>query len=187
LEGELVDEQESYEMLNETLVGQRRNLREREEILSKHQAVLWRRQGKAEGGKQDEKIDLGPVLSQLEAVRHQQGEELQKLEGQIQQMREAIGQMEGTIHRQTGEQEAKRYEIKQLEQNLQGQRGTVAELWGRVNLYQEMLQPIQDNLSQLRQKLEEIRGGLNQAQESGDSQTQAIASLQEILASLTKG
>ena len=185
LEGELADEQENYEMLNETLVGQRRSLREREEVLSQHQAVLERRLGKADGGKQNEKIDLGPVLSQLEGQRHQHGEELQKLEAQIQQMREAIAQMEGTIHRQSGEQEAKRYEIKQLEQNLQNQRGTVAELWGRVNLYQEMLQPVQDNLSGLRQKLEAVGTQLSQVQEKADHQMQAIAQLREVLGSLT--
>ena len=38
-------------MLNRTLVGQRRNLIEREEVLEQHEAVLLRRQGLAnEGG-----------------------------------------------------------------------------------------------------------------------------------------
>ncbi|OCR01526.1 hypothetical protein BCD67_18715 [Oscillatoriales cyanobacterium USR001] len=185
LEGELADEQENYNMLNETLVGQRRSLREREEVLNQHSAVLERRLGKADGGKNNEKIDLGPVLSQLEGVRHQQGEELERLENQVQQLREAIAAMEGTIHRQSGEQEAKRYEIKQLEQNWLASRATVAELWGRVNLYQEMLQPVQDSLNGLRQKLEGTTGVLNQVQEAGDRQAQAIAQLREMLASLT--
>lgn len=185
LEGELADEQENYNMLNETLVGQRRSLREREEILNQHSAVMERRLGRADGGKNNEKIDLGPVLSQLEGVRHQQAEELKRLEGQVQQLRDAIAGMESNIHRQSGEQEAKRYEIKQLEQNLVVSRGTVAELWGRVNLYQEMLQPVQNSLSGLRQKLEGTTGVLNQVQEAGDRQAEAIAQLREMLASLT--
>lgn len=185
LEGELADEQENYNMLNETLVGQRRSLREREEILNQHSAVLERRLGRADGGKNNEKIDLGPVLSQLEGVRHQQAEELKRLEGQVQQLRDAIAGMEGNIHRQSGEQEAKRYEIKQLEQNLVASRGTVAELWGRVNLYQEMLEPVQNSLNGLRQKLEGTTGVLNQVQEAGDRQAEAIAQLREMLASLT--
>lgn len=184
LETELAEEQESYEMLNESLVGSRRNLREREEILSQHQAVLWRRVGNPEAQKQDEKIDLGPVLGQVEAARQQQAEELQKLESQVQQMREAIGQMETAIHRQTGEQEAKRYEFKQLEENLLNQRSAVAEVWGRVNLYQEMLQPVQEQLNGLRQKLETGVNLLNQVQETGDRQGQAIAQLRQVLLNL---
>jgi len=185
LEGELADEQENYNMLNETLVGQRRSLREREEVLNQHSAVMERRLGRADGGKNNEKIDLGPVLSQLEGVRHQQAEELKRLEGQVQQLRDAIAGMESNIHRQSGEQEAKRYEIKQLEQNLVGSRGTVAELWGRVNLYQEMLQPVQNSLNGLRQKLEGTTGVINQVQEAGNRQAEAIAQLREMLASLT--
>lgn len=184
LETELAEEQESYEMLNESLVGSRRNLREREEVLSQHQAVLWRRVGTHEAHKQDEKIDLGPVLGQLEVARGQQAEEQQKLESQLQQMREAMAQMEAAIHRQSGEQEAKRYELKQLEQNLQSQRHAVAELWGRVNLYQEMLQPVQDHLNGIRQKLEAATNLVNQVEATGEHQGQAIAQLRQLLVSL---
>jgi len=45
LETELAEEQDRYRMLNETLVGQHQNLRERQQFMSQHQAVLWRRQG----------------------------------------------------------------------------------------------------------------------------------------------
>ena len=67
LESERTDEQDRYQLLDESLVGSRRNLREREEILNQHQRVLRRRQGIAESnGSDNQKIDLGPVLSQLE-------------------------------------------------------------------------------------------------------------------------
>jgi len=42
---ELEEEQESYGMLNESLVGSRRNLREREDVLLQHRIVLARRTG----------------------------------------------------------------------------------------------------------------------------------------------
>jgi hypothetical protein len=38
-ENELAEEQDCYQMLDETLVGQRRNLREREEILTQTSGV----------------------------------------------------------------------------------------------------------------------------------------------------
>jgi len=185
LENELADEQDGYQMLNETLVGQRRNLRERDGLLSQHRAVLLRRQGNADPATQENDIDLGPILSQIEAQRQQQVEELQKLESQIEQMRGAIDQAQGMVNTQATEQENKRNELKQLEQALLDRRSAAAETWGRVNLYQEMLQPIQDNVDGLRQRLDGVLGTVTQFQETGEHQGQAIAEMRQILASLT--
>ena len=188
LENELAEEQDCYQMLDETLVGQRRNLREREEILNQHQRVLRRRQGIAEyDGQDNQKIDLGPVLSQLDGQRQQQSEELQKLESQVEQMRLSISQAQGMIDHQAGEQEATRNQIKQLEQNLLSSRTALAELWARVNVYQEMLQPYQDRVNEMRQKLEAIASTLAQVQETGDYQLQSIAQMREVIVSLMSG
>ncbi|MEG3919196.1 pilus motility taxis protein HmpF [Microcoleus sp. T3_A4] len=185
LENEMADELESYQMLNETLVGQRLRLQEREDVLKQHQAVLWRRLGTANAPKQERgDIDLGPIVAQLDTQRQQQSQELQRLENEIQQVREAISQMEANVNRQNGESEAKRYELKQLEQNLFNQKGAVAQLWGRVNVYQEMLQPVQDNLTALRQKLEAVAGELDRVQETGDEQGRIVSDLRQVLSGL---
>jgi chromosome segregation ATPase len=185
METELAEEQDRYQMLDETLVGQRRNLREREEILNQHQRVLRRRQGVVESNSSDNpKIDLGPVLSQLEAQRQQQVEELQKLESQIEQMRHSISQADEMIRHQSGEQEAKLQELQSFEQNCQSLKESIAQLWGKVNLYQETLQPRQDALNEIRQTLEAIAYALNQIQETGDYQLQAIAEMQQTIGSL---
>ena len=185
LENEMADELESYQMLNETLVGQRLRLQEREDVLKQHQVVLWRRLGTANAPKQEGgDIDLGPIVAQLNSVRQQQSQELQRLEKEIQQVREAISQIEANVNRQNGESEAKRYELKQLEQNLFNQKGAVAELWGRVNVYQEMLQPVQDNLKGLRQKLESAAGELDRVQETGEQQDRVISDLRQALSGL---
>jgi chromosome segregation ATPase len=64
LENEMADELESYQMLNETLVGQRLRLQERENVLKQHQAVLWRRLGTANPQKTEPgQIDLGPIVT----------------------------------------------------------------------------------------------------------------------------
>jgi chromosome segregation ATPase len=184
LENEMADELESYQMLNETLVGQRLRLREREDVLSQHQTVLWRRLGTANPQKQDREMDLGPIIAQLDTQRQQQGNDLQRLEKEIQQLRDVIAQIDGNVNRQNGELEAKRYEIKQLEQNVFNQKGAVAELWGRVNVYQEMLQPVQDNLRGLREKLEGMAGILDRSVQSGEQQAQVVAQLREVLSGL---
>ncbi|HEY9652016.1 MAG TPA: pilus motility taxis protein HmpF [Coleofasciculaceae cyanobacterium] len=185
LETELAEEQDRYQMLDESLVGSRRNLREREEIINQHQRVLQRRQGVVESqGLDNQKIDLGPVLSQLEAQRQQQEVALQKLESQIQQMRLSISQAEEMIRHETDEQENQLAQLQSLEENWYSMRASVTELWGKVNLYQEMLQPRQESLNEIRQKLEAIADALNQIQETGDYQLQAIAELQQTINSL---
>jgi chromosome segregation ATPase len=185
LETELAEEQDRYQMLDETLVGQRRNLREREEILNQHQRVLRRRQGVAESNASDNQtIDLGPILNQLEAQRPQQEEELRKLESQIEQMRMSITQAEDLIRHQAGEQEAKQRELQSLEQNWQSMKESLVELSAKVNLYEEMLQPRQEGLNEIRQKLEEIAQTLHQIQETGDYQLQAIAEMKQTISNL---
>ena len=185
LETELAEEQDRYQMLDESLVGSRRNLREREEIWNQHVRVLRRRQGVVESnGLDNHKIDLGPVLNQLEAQRQQQEEELQKLENQIEQMRRTISQAEEMIRHQAGEQEAKLAQLQSLEQNWYSTRASAAELLGKVNLYQETLQPRQDGLNEIQQKLEAIADALSQLQETGDYQLQAIAQMQQMISSL---
>lgn len=185
LENDLADEQDGYQMLNETLVGQRRNLQARKSVLKQHQTILRRRQGLPEPEGTESVIDLGPVISQIDAQRQQQAEELQKLEAQIEQMKGAIQQAEEMINQQGTEQERKRNELKQFEFDVNSRRSSVAEMQGRVNLYQDLLQPVQDAVDQLRHKLETIAGSINQVQEANDQQMQAVAEMRHMLVSLT--
>ena len=185
LEAALADERDSYQFLNETLVGQRQNLQKRKQILSQHSSVLWRRQGNSELNiQEDNNIDLKPILIQFSAQRQQQTQELQKLEHEIEQMRSSIQQAQASIDHQNREQEMKRQELQNLEQNLLSLRTAAAECWGRVNLYQEMLQPIQDSLDGLRHNLEAIASTLDQVQQTGDYQLQTIAQMRQSLLSL---
>jgi chromosome segregation ATPase len=183
LETELADEQDSYQMLNDTLVGQRRTLREREEVLNQHQAILRRRKGITDDT-QDNKIDVGPILLQIDAQRQQQAEEMQRLERQIEQVRGAVQQAQEIVNNQSNEQESKQNTLKQTEQSLQARRAEAAELWGRVKLYEEALQPIQDCVDELRQKLEQLAASMSQVQEAGDYQLQAITEMRQLVTTL---
>lgn len=185
METELAEEQDRYQMLDETLVGQRRNLREREEVLNQHQRVLRRRQGITESNSSDnQKIDLGPVLSQIEAQRQQQEQELQKLESQIAQMRISISQAEEMIRHRSESHDVSSGELQNIEQNWYVTRESLAQLWGKVNVYEETLQPSMDGLNEIQQKLEAIAQALTQIQEIGDNQLQAIADMRQTINSL---
>ncbi|BAU10305.1 hypothetical protein LEP3755_07890 [Leptolyngbya sp. NIES-3755] len=175
LETELVDEQDAYEFLHQTLVGQRRSLKEKEVILRQHKMVLVRRGGAEPDG---DGIDFSIVFAQIEAQRQKQSEELQQIEVQIREIEAAMQQAQDQVNGQTGEQDEKRNELKQIEEALQAQRVAAAEIAGRVALYQEMLQPIQDSIASMGQHLEAI------AQSGG--QYAAIEEMKAVISSLTQ-
>lgn len=185
LERELAEERDRYQMLNETIVGQLRNLRERKEILFQHQAVLARRLGKPVETVSEGYVNIEMILTQLKEQRQLMGEELQKLAQEIEQIQQNIQQAEAALASQVREYESKSGEFAQLEETLQEKRALVAQLWGKVNVYQEMLQPLQDHLNDLRQKLEEAFRYLNQLQETGNFQLEALTSMRQVFASLT--
>jgi chromosome segregation ATPase len=185
LELELTDEKDLYQMLNSSLVGQRRNMLQHQKFLKQHQAVLLRRQGHPVAEEEEgNKVNLEPVLLQIETQRQQYSQEIQKLEREIDQIRSGIELNQGMIDNQTHDLDEKRQELKAIEENLLSLRRTTAEYCGRVDLYQETLQPIQDSLDGLRQKLQGIAESLDQFQETGDYQVQAIAQLRHTLQGL---
>ncbi|MEH2168753.1 MAG: pilus motility taxis protein HmpF [Nostoc sp.] len=182
LELELTDEKDLYQMLNSSLVGQRRNMLQHQKFLKQHQAVLLRRQGRPVTEEEsNNKINLEPILLQIETQRQQYSQEIQKLEREIEQIRSGVELNQGMIDNQTHDLDEKRQELKAMEENLLSLRRTTAEYYGRVNLYQEALQPIQNSLDGLRQKLQGIRESLDQFQETADYQVQAIAQLRHTL------
>lgn len=183
---ELERNSDEYKFLNETIEGQRSSLGQKEQILSQHQVVLWRRQGRTISHESaNHHVDVSPIIQQMENQGQKHTEELQKLENLIQELQENINQSQSAIEQQTKDQENKRNELKQQEENLVVQKTTIAETWGRLNIYQEMLEPVQNRLNEIRQKLEEIAGGCQQIQEYGNYQYQTISEMQQIISSLT--
>ena len=184
VEEELADEQDRYEMLNKTVEGQLRIIRERKEILAQHEAVLSRRLGKPMSSSSDSQLDFGPILNTIEAQRQQMAEELQSLEREIEQMRQSIQQAQGMIDHQAGDMARQQAELRQLEETLVARRTAAAQMWGKVGLYEEMLQPVQERLKEVRSSLEGAAGDLNQVQETGDYQLQLIAQLRQFIQGL---
>ncbi|BAZ02377.1 hypothetical protein NIES37_63890 [Tolypothrix tenuis PCC 7101] len=185
LEMELADEKDLYQMLNESLVGQRRNLLQRQNLLKQHKTILLQKQGQTVVNEPEAaKIDLGPILLQTENLRQIQSQDLQKLEHEIEQMHSGIELAQGMIDNHNHDLEQQQQELKAMEENLLKLRTATSECWGRVNLYQEALQPIQDSLDDLRQKLQAMVEALGQIQETGDYQLQAIAQMRHTLLDL---
>jgi chromosome segregation ATPase len=185
LESELTDEKDAYQFLHETLVGQQRNLQEKESVLKQHRVILARRQGKSLP-KEDGMVDLSPVLGQMEGFRQQQQEKLQQVEADLEQARLAIEQSEGDIAQQTQSLEAKQQELQQTEDSLQEQRILFGEMQGKVKLYEEMLQPIQDSVGNLRKTIEEVAGQAAQLQSQEVAQQSAVGQMHDMLNGLMR-
>ncbi len=184
VESNLDFERQRYQMLDETLVGQRRSLRERADLLTQHQSILARRQGKAPADRGEARIDLGPVLSQLESQKQQQSEELRKLEAQIEQLRSAVAQTQDLLGPQATNQEQRRHELQELEHQHRSQLQSTSELWGKVNTFQELLQPTQDGVDALRHQLQSTLDSLTQTDQGSYTQRQAVADLQQAVQAL---
>lgn len=183
-QAELVDEQDAYQMLNETLVGQRRTLREREEKMQQHQAVLWRRQGGSGDANPNGLVSFESVMAELNTQQQQQSQQQDALKTEIEQLQRAMIQTQENLERQTHQQQEKRQHIRSDEYSLREQYQFLAQLQGQVNLHQGLLQPLTDCLNQLRQQLEQTDGELHQLQDVAGQQAQTWAELKAILEGL---
>lgn len=185
LENELSDEQESYRMLYETLVGQRRNLHEREAVLRKHEAILARREGLPIEDGQGSDIDLEPVISKITELESQLNEEIGAIQQQISQLQNEVSSQEGETNQRADEQANLLNQLKQDEQEFQDRRASVAERWGNINKAQHVLDMLQSSITAFREKLEAIQQLIGQFQETNDYQLQAISEMQQVVQSLS--
>ncbi len=160
-ESDLGEEQERKGMLDETLVGQRRNLRERQSILSQYVRVLRRRQGAIAIDENIPRINLDPIILQLEELQNNAEEERQRLETEIEHLQQSLRQIEEMMKQQETEQQTKAKALQIEEETWQQARGEVMQLQIRLSIYEEALQPLQDSLTEIRQRLDNLAQWLN--------------------------
>ncbi|TVQ10152.1 MAG: hypothetical protein EA368_08085 [Leptolyngbya sp. DLM2.Bin27] len=176
---ELAEEEDRYQMLNATLVGQRRNLIERDEVLAQHQAVLRRRQGLAVEEVPVSAIDLEPLLNTIDAQRQETTNKIQTLEAEIKQTQESIARLKQDLENSEATLATQRSEVEAFESSLQQQRQDLASLAGKLAVCEELLNPAQESVNGLKQSLDNLAGGVTKLQEVNDYQLQAIAELRQ--------
>jgi len=184
MENELNDEQESYKLLDEALIGQRRTLREREEVLNLHRMVLDRRRGAEQRDDADRGVDLRPVLTAMSEQLKQQEAAVEQGRQEVERLRAELAPEQEALDQQAQAQEAAKQELWQKEEALMEQQRLCAEHWGKVRVYEELLQAVQDRVGSLQQKLESLAGILAQIQESSGQHGQLIAEVQGIIQGL---
>lgn len=157
LEEELSEEQERKRMLDETLVGQRRNLKERQEVLLQHVKILRRRQGIVDIDDSIPNINLDPVIQQLETRKHKLQGDRSQLEKNLQNTRQGLEQIETMIQQLDQQLQAKRHAYTQEEQILQQLHQEIVDLSVKGEILRSKLQPLQDQLDIIKPRLEEIQ------------------------------
>lgn len=154
LAGELEDERQRCNLLNQALEGQRQNIREKEAIYKIHKQVLEARKDPAS----QQGISLIPILSELEHQFHEYSVAVNQLAEELQQAYTDLESLRHDLEERRKLQQQQKDQLTQEEQVLIEEQRLLAAKRGQANLLREILQPVQDRLNHLRQSLE----GLNQ-------------------------
>ena len=162
LEQELADEREAKKMLDETLVGQRRSLKERHERFLQHSRILKRRQGIFDLEAQLQTIDLEPIKNAVALQQKQLSEQKESLELEIITIEQKIITLKADVEQKISQEKILSSNLQQQRDTIEKQNLTIAEIQAQLNFYQENLQPLQDSLNQIRENLEAISSSVSQ-------------------------
>jgi chromosome segregation ATPase len=173
LVAELAEEEERKGMLTETLVGQRRNLRERQAILSQHLKILQRRQGIL-SVEDAQKCDFEPVLILLSGNYQNTLEDSQRLEAEIAQLRSHLQQTRDGVDSQWSEMNQKTREFEELDRQWRDANLELVRLKAQVQQYENILQPVQDRLDEILRKLETLSHWFTPQSTNGSNNYQAV-------------
>jgi chromosome segregation ATPase len=188
IESELADERDRYQMLEQTLIGQRRTFRERQAGLRQHQAILWQRLGHSPEGEAknpERSTAIAPLLEQLESDAQNLRDELQRLDRQIAEREQSLESKQQELGEQETQHQAGREELDGRKRDWLDRYAEVAGVRGRIQAREEILSPLQEGLFEMRQYLEGIAEQLNDLQASGDYQRETIPQLREVVAELS--
>ncbi len=185
LEEELADEREQRKLLDETLVGQRRTLAEKQTTLQQYLKMLRQRQGIPDPDDEAAGVDVTPVLAQLEAQQIELAEKIQAVEDELETIRTQVTEAEAHLHEQINAYDEHQNQVRSLEEQLKENRATVTLLWGRVNLYEELVEPLNESTQGLQSHGQHLQELLEQAQQTGAYQQEAVGNLQAVIAELS--
>ncbi|TYQ31521.1 pilus motility taxis protein HmpF [Pseudanabaena sp. UWO310] len=176
---EFVEEQ--YNLLEESVSGMRRGMQERLSVLNQQKAILDRRKGITV--EESPVQSLLPLLSQIEAQKNRQEQELMKMESQIEAVRNYTQQQQEVLGKQTQDHLQQEQAIRASEAQQQDRIRLVAELLGQISAQEKLLRPVQDIVDTLRPQLEGAIQDLGNMS-NGNNSAQVLTDLQSIIQSL---
>jgi chromosome segregation ATPase len=168
--------EEQYKMLNTTLEGQRKNLRDRQVALEHQRSIYERRQGIASTNSLSHNIM--PILTQLQAHKTVLQQELQQLEREIVAISDDLTPQQEMLSQQESQLQIQQQDLDSLDAQLQEKIRTVSYLWGGLAQQEQLLRPAQDVIDALRNQLDATANQLNQTSSDQD-QSALISELQQ--------
>ncbi|MBC6419072.1 MAG: hypothetical protein GDA44_09940, partial [Prochloron sp. SP5CPC1] len=177
-EAELSEEQDGYKMLERSLVGSRRKLRQREAILKQHMRVLRSRTGIFDLDAEDNQINFQSVLQQLETQKQRLHEELQQLATEIELLQSSISENEERLQQQSLQTDAKQQELLREEESWQQAKVSIALLQYQVNSEEKVLSRNLESLNFYEQQLQYLEQFLAQLTENKANQEEALKEMQ---------
>lgn len=180
LETELAEAQEAMELLNETLVGQRRNLKKQQKLLNQYIKIFNRRNGIFDLENFDQ-IDLEPVLKSVENQYINTQQTKNKLESEIHYLKESIAQIQTLISQQNHHYKEQEKHLKQDEETWQESKLNMIAIQSKINLLEEELKPLQEKLNDLRVYLNNMQESLNNLDYNTNKQREIVLEMQSII------
>ncbi len=155
LETELAEAQEAMKLFNETLVGQRRNLKKQQKVLNEHLKILSRRKGIVEVDF-SETVNLRPLKDEIEVQKDVIGRNRQAMEGEISRLRQNYPQLEQELSQIKQQYEQKQSQVELLEGEWLELYQEVAKMEVSVNLLEQNINPLQQELNSARNQLQSL-------------------------------
>jgi chromosome segregation ATPase len=183
LEAELHDEQDSFNMLDHTLDGQRQTMRERQTFLQVHGRVLRQRQGHPPEEADKSQIEWDSILTLLDRGRQQQQSELSQVETEIQHLRNTLEQAKAKVEQQVNAYLVESEELQKLDRGYQVTKQVTIELGAKIDLYQEMIQPLQNHIDTFKRQLADLADAAGDRSDDRD----ALQHVESLLHSLVHG
>ena len=185
LEQELADEKEAKKMLDRTLVGQRRSLKERHQVLLEHSRVLKRRQGiidfDFESAIQD--IDLAPIKQTIEQQQQQQQQQEVDITAEIAQIELKLQELKNKLEQQKSQKDRFEREIGQLQDRWHDLNLQIAKMQSQIDFCQDRLQPLQDALDRIKSQVASMKESLDF--DAKNNPQDAVAKIENIINELT--
>ncbi len=185
LEQELADEKEAKKMLDQTLVGQRRSLKERHRVLLEHSRVLKRRQGIIDFDFESEiqNIDLTPIKRGIEQQQQRLQQQQQELAAEVVQIEQNIQGLETELELQRTQKNQLEWEIGQQQDSWYELNLRIVQMQSQIDFYQQQLQPLQDNLDIINQQISEMEQLTSGGAENNP--TEALSKIKQVIDELT--
>ncbi|MFP4134555.1 MAG: pilus motility taxis protein HmpF [Halothece sp.] len=182
IKNELAEEQDRYRFLEKTLVGQRRNLMAREDVLEQYREILQRRQGSFDENAIPSKVDLSPIFNKIDSQRDYSEDEFHQVNDEIEELKGKIEELEEQVKQKQKDYDDACEKIKELESHWLALQKEANELSTRITVNGEILQEQDQDLQEIKKQVEQMTPEGNNGNSQG--QQNSLSKVKELLSSL---